>query len=131
MNICGSEFQEDGKEEKKRQKSGKGQTSNSFSVIPGLDSTAKVSCPNDENLAPLASIQTKLFQYGQTNFISTNTDNPQWSPGVCLNLDMYEGIFKIKLPSIHHQVSLFTPFLKLDMFLLSRLKETVFHFCVM
>jgi hypothetical protein len=107
VNICESKFQEDGKEEKKRQKSGKGKISNNFPSIPGLDSTAKVSCPNDENLAPLASINTKIFQYGQTNFISTNTDNHQWSPGVCLNLDKYEGIFKIKLPRIHHQVNYF------------------------
>ena len=93
-------------EEKKTQKSGKGLISNDVPSIPGLDSTANVSCPNDENLAPLASIHTKLLQYGQTNFISTNTDNPQWSPGVCLNLEKYGGIFKVKLPSIHHQVNL-------------------------
>ena len=107
MNICESKFQEDGKDEKKREISEKGELSNRFSSIPGLDSTAKVGYPKDENLAPLASIQTKLFQYGQTNFISTPTDNPQWSPGVCLNID--EGIFKVKLPSIHHQVNLSFP----------------------
>ena len=97
-------LKEDGNKERKRQKSEKGTISNSFPSIPGLDATAKVSCPNDENLAPLASITTKLIQYGQTNFISINTDHPQWSPGVCLNIEKYEGIFKIKLPSIHHQV---------------------------
>ena len=104
MNICESAFQEDGKDEKKKEISEKEKLSNRFPSIPGLNSTAKVDYPKDENLAPLASIQTKLFQYGQTNYISTSTDNPHWSPGVCCNLDKYEGIFKVKLPSIHQQV---------------------------
>ena len=48
------------------------------------------------------SIPSKTFQYGQTNFISINTDHPRWSPGVCLNL---EGSFKVKPTSIHQKVN--------------------------
>jgi hypothetical protein len=109
VTVCESKFKEDGKEKKQRQKFRKWAISNSFpdvkSSIPGLDSNAKVSSPIDVNLAPLDSIPSKTFQYGQTNFISINTDHPQWSPGVCLDLDKYQGIFKVKSTNIHQKVN--------------------------
>ena len=70
--------------------------------IPGFDPFAKIVPPNDDNLGPLISHPS--IQYGQTNLISIATDNPLWSPGACLNLHKYYGIFKVKPPSSHKQV---------------------------
>ena len=109
--VSESESPEAGKEENQRPKSRQRSSSNRFPsakpFIPGLDFSAKVCSPFDENLAPLNPNPPKTFQYGQTNFFSINTDHPQWSPGLCLDLDKYEGIFKVKSTSIHQKVHTF------------------------
>ena len=101
VSFCESKLQEDEKEE--IQSTG----SISSPSIPGIDPTATLSSPTDENLAPLDFANSMLFQYGRTDLISINTDHPQWSPGVCLNLEKYEAIFKVKSAGIHQQVLLF------------------------
>ena len=107
MSICESKLQEDEKEEIQTQKAGGGTISNIFPSIPGLDPTATLCSPTDENLPPLEFIPSKSFQYGQTNLISISTDHPQWSPGFCPYLEKYEGIFKVKTAGIYQQVLLF------------------------
>ena len=101
-------FQEDEKKEKpglkSRERANPDNVPKVKSVIPGLDFSSKVISPIDENLAPLNSKPSETFQYGQTNFKSITTDQPQWSPGVCLYLDKYEGIFKVKSNRIHQKV---------------------------
>ena len=81
--------------------------SGNFPSIPGFDPIAKLNKPNDENLAPLDSNHVQTIQYGQNNFLSIQTDDPLWSPGVCLNLQKYEGIFRVKSTGIHQQVDYF------------------------
>ena len=103
--------------------------SKTFNLIPGFNLIAKVNSPIDENLAPLNSNHLSTIQYGQTNFTSIDTDNPLWTPGVCLNLHKYEGIFKVKSPGIHQQVVHSTSLIY-NMFLFSRFKRgyfTSFH----
>ena len=107
VSICESKLHEDEKEEIQTQKAGGGTISNIFPSIPGLDPTATLRSPTDENLPPLEFIPSKSFQYGQTNLISISTDHPQWSPGFCLYLEKYAGICKVKTAGIYQQVLLF------------------------
>jgi hypothetical protein len=69
VSICESKLQEDEKEEIQTQKAGGGTISNIFPSIPGLDPTATLCSPTDENLPPLEFIPSKSFQYGRTNLI--------------------------------------------------------------
>ena len=78
--------------------------SSNLPSIPGFDPIAKLKKPNDENLPPLDSTNIQTIQYGQNNFLSIQTDNPLWSQGVCLNLNKYEGIFRVRPSGIYQQV---------------------------
>ena len=73
--------------------------------IPGLYPGAEEKSPDDRNLAPLSSPWTKTLQYGDTSFISMNTDNPDWAPGECINLHKYEGNFRVKISGPTMQVN--------------------------
>lgn len=64
--------------------------------IPGLYHGAEKKKAYDKNLAPFSSTDQKILQYGDTNFISINTDHLDWAPGECLNLHKYEGHFIVK-----------------------------------
>ena len=77
---------------------------NSKTLVPGLTIDSEEKPPNDENLIPLSKISTKCLQYGDTSLISVCTDDRLWVPGVCLNLEKYEGRFRIKLLNSTQQV---------------------------
>ena len=74
-------------------------------MIPGLDPGAEVKCADDKNLAPLILSYPKTLQYGDTNFNSTKTDHPNWAPGECLNLHMYEGNYRLKTSGTTQKVN--------------------------
>jgi hypothetical protein len=78
---------------------------NEKSKIPGLDHEAAEKSTDDKNLAPFSLMNSKTFQYGDTSFISTNTDHPDWAPGECLNLYKYEGNFRITISGLTQQVN--------------------------
>ena len=71
VGICESKLQEDEIEEMQRQEPATWTISNSFPSITGLDPTATLFSPIDENLAPLDFTNLKSFQYGQTNLIAS------------------------------------------------------------
>ena len=73
--------------------------------IPGLDPKAVQKSSDDKNLAPFSLTTSKLLQYGDTRFISTDTDRQDWAPGECLNLHKYEGNFRVKLSCSTQQVN--------------------------
>ena len=77
---------------------------NSKTLVPGLTIDSEEKPPNDENLIPLSKISTKCLQYGDTSPISVRTDDRLWVPGVCLNLEKYEGRLRIKLFNSTQQV---------------------------
>ena len=78
---------------------------NPRSKIPGLHAEATERSTADKNLAPLQRDSFKSIQYGNSSFISINTDHPDWAPGECLNLHKYEGRFRIKLSRLAQQVN--------------------------
>ena len=73
-------------------------------MVPGLNKDSEEKPSNDENLIPLSKSSTKCLQYGDTSLISVCTDDGLWAPGVCLNLEKYEGRFRIKLLNSTQQV---------------------------
>ena len=78
---------------------------NPRSKIPGLHAEATERSTADKNLAPLERDSFKSIQYGNSSFISINTDHPDWAPGECPNIYKYEGKFKIKISKSTQQVS--------------------------
>jgi hypothetical protein len=73
--------------------------------IPGLDPHAAEKSTEDKNLAPLTQTCPETFQYGNTSIASHSTDHPDWTPGECLNLQKYTGIFRVKISRITQKVS--------------------------
>ena len=72
--------------------------------IPGLNTACEEMKPYDNNLSPLQIENLKPIQYGDTSIASTCTDNPVWSPGQCLDISKYEGIFIKKKISMNSKV---------------------------
>ena len=73
-------------------------------IVPGLDPNAEVKKMVDKNLTLLSLSYPKTFQYGDTSIISTKTNDQDWAPGKCLNLNKYEGRFRVKKCSSTQQV---------------------------
>ena len=72
--------------------------------IPGLNKACEERKPYDNNLSPLQIGKLKAIQYGDTSIDSTSTDDPAWSPGQCLDITKYEGIFKKKQSIMNSKV---------------------------
>lgn len=72
--------------------------------IPGLDPNAEIKQLFDENLAPLNQKFSTSIKHPLTFSSSISTDDKRWAPGVCLNLEKFEGVFKKKDISIHNPV---------------------------
>ena len=64
------------------------------SSIPGLSKTSQEMKPTDNNLSPFQICNLKPIQYGDTLITSISTEDPRWSPGKCLNISKYQGIFR-------------------------------------
>ena len=73
--------------------------------IPGLDPNAEIKQLFDENLAPLRQNISRFIEYNHTFLSSISTDDKRWAPGVCMDLEKFEGVFKKKTISIHKPVS--------------------------
>ena len=71
---------------------------------PGLNCDAKRKILNDKNLMPFSLNSPKTIQYGDTSLYSMHTDHPSWSPGVCVNLEKYEGRFIRRVSETTQQV---------------------------
>ena len=71
------------------------------SLIPGLDLKAQELVPFDKKLAPFQVDQQKMLQKGDKRLTFISTANPSWAPGVCQNMQKYEGKFvnKVRIPS--------------------------------
>ena len=74
------------------------------SLIPGLSTSSEEKSPTDSNLSPFQICNSKSIQYGDTSILSTSTENPEWSPGECLNIFKYEGRFIKKQCNVTNQV---------------------------
>ena len=66
-------------------------------LIPGLNLDVQEKAPYDKNLTPFTTGQGATFQYGDSSLVSVSTDDPDWAPGECQNLNRYEGMFKPKI----------------------------------
>ena len=77
-----------------------------MSSIPGFSKTSKEKKPSDQNLSPFQICELTQIQYGDTSIASTSTENPAWSPGECLNIEIYEGRLRKKQYTISSQVIL-------------------------
>ena len=68
-----------------------------MSLIPGLDLKTKELAPFDKNLVPFQVDQRKILQNGDNRLSFISTNNPSWAPGVCQNMQKYEGKFVNKV----------------------------------
>ena len=73
-------------------------------LIPGLYPNAEIKQLFDENLAPLTQNFSRSIKYPLTFSSSISIDDKRWAPGVCMNLEKFEGVFKRKEISIHNPV---------------------------